>query len=80
MEIDEILRELHAFATPQKAKNTTRFFKIGEKSYSAGDIFIGVTTPEIRKIAKKNLNLDFKQIKTNITLHHPTPIYFNKIT
>ncbi len=58
MEIDGILRELHAFATPQKAKNATRFFKIGEKSYSAGDIFIGVTTPEIRKIAKKNLNLE----------------------
>ena len=55
----EILDELHSLSSPQKAKNATRFFKTGEESYSAGDVFIGVTIPEIRKIAKKYLNLEY---------------------
>ena len=59
MEKFEILEELHSFSTAQKAKNATRFFKTGEQSYSAGDVFIGVTIPEIRKIAKKYLNINY---------------------
>lgn len=59
MEKNEILRELHSFSTPQKAKNATRFFKIGDKSYGAGDVFIGVTIPEIRKIAKKHFTMNY---------------------
>jgi 3-methyladenine DNA glycosylase AlkD len=62
MEKFEILEELHSFSTPKKAENATRFFKIGDKSYSAGDIFIGVTIPEIRKIAKKYLNVEYSTL------------------
>jgi 3-methyladenine DNA glycosylase AlkD len=40
------------------------FFKTGKGQYGEGDIFIGVTTPQIRKIAKQYLWLTFTEIKS----------------
>ncbi len=44
-----------------KAKNNMRFFKTGKGQYAEGDIFLGLTYPQIRLIVKKyykELNLD----------------------
>jgi len=46
-------KQLHSLANPQKAETTKRFFKTGIGEYAEGDIFIGVTVPEIRGIAKR---------------------------
>jgi len=44
--------ELRALGNPKKAGNSTRFFKTGKGQYGEDDVFIGVTMPEQRKIAK----------------------------
>jgi 3-methyladenine DNA glycosylase AlkD len=47
----KITKELRRLGSKEKAKSSARFFKTGIGQYSEGDIFIGVTVPEQRKIA-----------------------------
>jgi 3-methyladenine DNA glycosylase AlkD len=53
-------RELKNAATPERASGAARYFKTGEGEYGAGDIFLGVTVPAMRKIALRyrDLRLD----------------------
>jgi 3-methyladenine DNA glycosylase AlkD len=43
---------LKAKSSKLKAQGSQRFFKTGKGQYAEGDLFIGVTVPEIRLIAK----------------------------
>lgn len=52
MGIENIKRELQALANPQKAKDLQWFFKTGVGQYGAGDQFIGIVVPNIRKVVK----------------------------
>ena len=49
----EIINELKILATEERKKTNEWFFKTEKGSYGYGDIFIGVTVPDIRKISKK---------------------------
>ncbi len=67
----KIQKELIALANPQKAIQLMRFFKCGPGQYGAGDIFIGLTVPEIRNIAK----IYFKQVNFESIEFLMTSIY-----
>ncbi len=60
---DEVRRELQSTADPAKAAILQRFFKTGLGHYAEGDIFIGVTVPQSRKVAKKYNQLPLRDIK-----------------
>ena len=47
-----VKKELKKISDPDKAKGAQRFFKTAKGEYGEGDKFIGVTVPEVRKIAK----------------------------
>ena len=49
----EVVNALKLIATEERRKVNEWFFKTGKGEYGYGDIFLGVTVPEIRKIAKK---------------------------
>lgn len=49
----KITKALAQISNQQKALNCARFFKTAPGQYGAGDIFIGVTVPEQRKIARQ---------------------------
>ncbi len=51
--LQKIRQEIHHHASPKKAVVSQRFFKTGPGQYGFGDVFIGLTVPEIRTIAKK---------------------------
>lgn len=54
-----IKTELATYISKEKALISAKFFKTGKGSYGEGDVFIGITVPEQRKIAKKY----YKEIK-----------------
>ncbi len=53
MTYQKIINDLQKLKNPAQAKNLQRFFKTGKGEYGAGDIFLGISVPEQRKIAKK---------------------------
>lgn len=58
--LSDLQTALRAQATPERKKGNERYFKSGPGQYGAGDIFLGVTVPVTRIIAKefKDLSLD----------------------
>lgn len=49
-----IITELKSIASPDKAAIDQAFFQTGRGEYGQGDQFLGITMPELRKVAKSN--------------------------
>lgn len=57
----KIIAELKGMSNPAKAQTLQRFFKTGPGEYGEGDLFLGLTNPQIRiivKTFKKDIKLD----------------------
>ena len=61
--LNAIRRDLREAGNSEKARILQRFFKTGEGEYGQGDVFLGVTVPESRKIAQKYGDLSFPDVK-----------------
>jgi len=71
-ELGKIKDELGKNANPERAKGAQRYFKTGKGQYGEGDIFIGVSGPQQRKIAKihyQNFSFDEIQQLLNSKIH-----------
>jgi 3-methyladenine DNA glycosylase AlkD len=55
--------ELKALANPSRALGLQKFFQTAKGQYGEGDVFLGLTVPEIRKIAAKYRNLSLIEIE-----------------
>jgi 3-methyladenine DNA glycosylase AlkD len=53
MTIMEIQGKLSRLADKEKAKILQGFFKTGPGQYGEGDVFLGITVPKLRKLAKE---------------------------
>ena len=62
MVLQELKKNLYKTADPERAVNFRRFFKTGKGEYGEGDQFIGITVPEIRKVAKKHKDLEIDEL------------------
>ena len=62
--VDALIPEMETLANPEKAKFLAGFFKTGKGQYAEGDVLIGITVPQQRKIAIKYSSLLFSDIKT----------------
>ena len=51
--LNKIQKELQQFSDPVRAKHSQRFFKTGPGEYGEGDVFLGLTMPQVRIVAKK---------------------------
>jgi 3-methyladenine DNA glycosylase AlkD len=63
MSAPSVLTELKLLASPTKAFEMQRFFKTGVGEYGYGDIFLGVTVPQTRIIARTYSDLSFTEIE-----------------
>lgn len=59
----QLQSELRKLGNPEKAKNSSWFFKTGKGQYGEGDIFLGITMPEQRKIIKNYCNLSLDELR-----------------
>ncbi len=58
-----LIKDIESHADEKRAKISQSFFKTGKGEYGEGDVFIGLTMPQQRKIAKKYLSLSFPKIQ-----------------
>ncbi|MFA6427320.1 MAG: DNA alkylation repair protein [Candidatus Magasanikbacteria bacterium] len=63
MSLANIQKELRSYADPVRAKNALWFFKTKKGQYGEGDIFIGVTGPTMRIIAKKYKDIELSTVQ-----------------
>jgi 3-methyladenine DNA glycosylase AlkD len=61
--MSKITDELQAIATPERAKVSAWFFKTGKGQYGEGDVFIGITNPDLRAICKNYKHLTFSELQ-----------------
>jgi 3-methyladenine DNA glycosylase AlkD len=55
--------ELKALANPSRAFGLQKFFQTAKGQYGEGDVFLGLTVPQVRKIAAKYKSLPFPEIE-----------------
>ncbi len=69
--IEVIQKQIAQQASPLKASISQRFFKTQQGQYGEGDVFIGLTVPQIRTLAKQyaELSLDDIEILFCSTIH-----------
>lgn len=63
MTLNKLRNELKRKSNPKRADIQMGFFKTEKGSYGHGDIFIGITVPEQRDVAKKYIDLPLKDIQ-----------------
>lgn len=56
-------KEIKKHSNPKKAKLLQGFFKTGKGEYGEGDIFLGITVPESRKLAIKYSSLELNDVE-----------------
>jgi len=61
--LNKLISELQKLSNPKKKEVYQRFFKTGKGEYGEGDIFIGLTVPEQRALAKKYVNISIPKIQ-----------------
>lgn len=62
-DIQLIKKEAGVLATPQRAQVLARYFKTGPGQYGEGDIFLGLTADQIKKLADKYRNISLENIR-----------------
>ncbi len=60
----DAIAQLTQQASPEKAAAMQRFFKTGKGQYAEGDKFLGLTTPDIRKVVKVSSGLPLPELRT----------------
>ncbi|HEY4381113.1 MAG TPA: DNA alkylation repair protein [Acidobacteriaceae bacterium] len=56
-------RELKAAGTPERAAGAARFFKTGKGEYGEGDLFLGITVPDLRRIVRRYRGLSLEDVE-----------------
>lgn len=58
-----LLKTLRSHATKERAVSNRRFFKTSKGQYGEGDVFWGITVPDIRKVVKEFRDISDKDIE-----------------
>lgn len=61
--LEDLKNDLKKLADPKRAESSAWFFKTAPGQYGHGDVFLGVTVPNQRKIAKKYYGLELEQVE-----------------
>ena len=64
--MNTLSQALNMHSNPEKARVLQGFFKTGVGEYGEGDIFLGITVPQSRKIAKQFAHIELKDVKKHL--------------
>ena len=62
-----LFHDIKSLANKDRAKASLGYFKTGKGEYGEGDIFIGLSVPQCRELAKKYGDLSFSDIEKVLT-------------
>jgi 3-methyladenine DNA glycosylase AlkD len=63
MSLKVVKEYLYSFIEPEKVKVYSSFFKTGKGDYAEGDKFLGISTPNTRRVVKKSKKLESTDIQ-----------------
>ncbi|MDD5651279.1 MAG: DNA alkylation repair protein [Candidatus Nanoarchaeia archaeon] len=61
--LNSIKKDLNKLKNPEKAKLLSNYFKTKEGQYGYGDIFLGLTSEQIKNIAKNYVNINLNDLQ-----------------
>ena len=61
--LNSLKKDVRRLSSPERAKSNQWFFKTGPGEYGEGDVFIGLTMPKVREIAKKYIHLNMNEVE-----------------
>jgi len=61
-EVSELIAKARKHYSPERAEHSKYFFKTGPGQYGEGDVFWGITVPEMKLLAKEYKNLNLKEL------------------
>ena len=61
--LQQLIKKTKGLYSPERAEHSKYFFKTGPGQYGEGDIFWGLSVPEMRSLAKECQNLSFDEVK-----------------
>lgn len=64
MSASQVLKEIQLLSNPGKAHHLQKYFQTAPGQYGQGDIFLGLTVPQVRTIAKKYRTISLKEVAT----------------
>jgi 3-methyladenine DNA glycosylase AlkD len=64
MNANQVLKEIQALSNRGRAHDLQKFFQTAPGQYGEGDVFLGLTVPQVRTIAKKYGEISLKEIET----------------
>lgn len=62
MSFEDLIKDLEKLKDPNRQEGESRFFKTGKGEYGEGDIFWGISTPQLRSVVKNYFHLSFEDI------------------
>jgi 3-methyladenine DNA glycosylase AlkD len=57
------LEDLKSFSRPQRVSDLARFYKTAPGEYGEGDVFLGVSVPQTRSVAKRHQDLTLWEVE-----------------
>ncbi|HRH26840.1 MAG TPA: DNA alkylation repair protein [Parcubacteria group bacterium] len=63
MKYQDVVKEISKYKSPAKAKTSQWFFKTKKGQYGYGDVFVGLTVPEMKKVSKVFKDIDLGEVQ-----------------
>src|SRR5688572_27612520 len=61
--LDDARRKLRAVANSDRAAGSVRYFKTGPGEYGEGDKFLGITAPDLRRLAREFQSMSIRDVR-----------------
>ena len=60
--LHQLIKKAKSLYSPERAEHSKYFFKTGPGQYGEGDVFLGLSVPEMRALARECRDLSFEEV------------------